>query len=74
MVCSDSDYHSENDPVSKIDKLRQTLINVKVERPEFVYESKCDIVDSFSSTSSCSFVLLSISQFRRIRESIEKNS
>ena len=67
MELSDSDYHSENDEVCELENLKETLENHKVEWPEVVYESKCDIFNSFSSTSLCSFVLPSIS------ESIEEN-
>ena len=68
MDLTDSDYHSETDPVCEFEKLKETLQNHKVEWPEMVYESKCDIFNSFSLTSLCSFVLPSIS------ESIEENS
>ena len=73
MDLTDSDYHSETDPVCEFEKLKETLQNHKVEWPEMVYESKCDIFNSFQSTSLCSFVLPSISESNEQNEVIIKS-
>ena len=40
MECSDSDYyHSENDPVSELDKLREALQNHEIEWSEIDSEN-----------------------------------
>ena len=64
MECSDSDYNSENDPVSELDKLRETLQNHKVEWPKVFAERKSYILRSRSS--SCCLAPIS--------ESIEENN
>ena len=43
---SDSDYHSENDKVSELEILRETLNNHNIEWPEMVDEKECSSVRS----------------------------
>ena len=45
---SDSDYHSENDKVSELEILRETLNNHNIEWPEIVDEKECS-----GASSSC---------------------
>ena len=63
---SDSDYHSENDKVSELEVLRETLNNHVIDWPEIVAESKssytCSNVESECSSASSSCYLASITE------------
>ena len=50
---SNSDYHSENDRVSELEILRETLNNHNIEWPEIVDESECSSHCYLASIAEC---------------------
>ena len=75
---SDSDYHSENDKVSELEVLRETLNNHNIEWPEIVAESKslytCSNVESECGDASSSCFLASILECCEENIEIDQNS